>query len=99
MIKRNVEKVRDVRSSVRMSVMKHKLRTPDAGKGTTYRLIFANNASVLILIDIYPKNEQEKVDLDLINKFMANVPKDCTDPGAAFIEIKNETCGHLVRSG
>jgi len=96
-IKRDVEKVKDLRNSVQMNVMKHRMRTPDAGKGTTYRLIFANNASLLILIDIYPKNEQEKVDLDLINRSMANLPKNCTDLGEPFIEIKYETCKNLVR--
>ncbi|MCL1905333.1 MAG: hypothetical protein FWG19_04345 [Methanomassiliicoccaceae archaeon] len=77
--------------------MEYRLRTPDAGAGTTYRLIFTNNPSTLILVDIYPKNKQEKVPLDLVNYFMANVAKDCTEPGPVFVELFGESCKDLIR--
>jgi hypothetical protein len=90
--------VTGLRNSVHMPIMKLRLRTSDAGPGTKYRLIFAKNASTLILIDIYPKNEQEKTPLNVVNLFMSNIPKDCDDPGELFIELRNGSCKGLVRS-
>jgi len=76
-----------------MTVMKYRLWTKPR-----YRLIYAYNGHVLILIDIYPKNEQEKIPLSLINTHMANVPKDCKDPGGPFIELSGRSCRELIRS-
>ena len=92
---RDLEKITNVKSSVQMTVMKQRIRTPDAGKGTTYRLIYSKNSFLLILIDIYPKNMQEKPSLDVINKHMANVHKDSSALPEPFIEIYGESCGSL----
>jgi len=74
-----------------MTVMKYKLWTKPR-----YRLIYAYNGHVLVLIDIYPKNEQEKIPLDLINSHMANVPKDSEDPKGTFIELSDVSCTRLT---
>ena len=61
----------------------------------SYRLIYSFNGQILVLIDIYCKNNQEKHDIDLIRKTMSGI-KDTTvlldDP---FIEIKDNKCRNL----
>ena len=93
-IRMDQEKVTELRNSVSMTVMKYRLWTKPR-----YRLIYAYNRHVLILIDIYPKNEQEKIPIPLINAHMANVPKDCNDLKEPFIELPDRSCKGLIRSG